>query len=128
MRASRIKSLINGGVSANGDERMLRFLVRALGVLFLAGGFAALVLDGARSIAASSLLLTPFGETCYRLFPRSFTLLQPAVERHLHAIVWDPFLLSAFLAPAFLVFGLFGLLLLWLARARPAPLDMVNRA
>lgn len=107
---------------------MLRFLVRAVGVLFLAGGFAALVLDGARSIAASSLLLTPLGESCYRLFPRSFALLQPAVERHLHPLVWDPFLYSIFLLPTFLMFGLFGLLLLWMARRRPAPLDQINGA
>ena len=107
---------------------MFGFLVRTIGVLFLAGGFAALVLDGARSIAVSSVQITPFGESCYRLFPRSFTLLQPAVERHLHPLVWDPFLLSVFLLPTFLVFGLFGLLLLWLAQRRQAPLDLLNRA
>jgi hypothetical protein len=107
---------------------MFRFLVRTVGVLFLAAGFAALVLDGARSIAASSPLLTPFGESCYRLFPRSFTLLQPAVERHLHPLVWEPFLLSVFLLPTFLMFGLFGLLLLWLARRRESSLDRVSGA
>jgi hypothetical protein len=107
---------------------MFRFLVRTIGFVFLAGGFAALVLDGARSIAASILIATPFGESCYRMFPRSFPLLQPAVERHLHPLVWDPFLLSVFLLPTFLVFGLLGMLLLWLAQRRQETLDRVSRA
>ncbi len=107
---------------------MFRFLVRAIGFVFLAGGFAGLVLDGARSIAASSLLATPFGESCHRMFPRSFALLQPAVERHLHPLVWDPFLLSVLLLPTFLVFGVLGLLLLWLAQRREESLDRASRA
>ncbi len=37
---------------------MLRILVRIAGVLLLAGGFAALVADGARSLAGGSLYVT----------------------------------------------------------------------
>ncbi|MFZ9502548.1 MAG: hypothetical protein ACO27F_13370 [Beijerinckiaceae bacterium] len=97
---------------------MFGFLVRAIGVLFLAGGFAAFVIDGSRTIAASRLIVTSFGETCLQMFPRLFPLLQPAVERRLHPLVWDPFLLAVFLLPTAFVFAAFGLLLLWLARRR----------
>jgi hypothetical protein len=34
---------------------MLRLLIRAAGALFLAGGFVALVLDGARSLAGKNI-------------------------------------------------------------------------
>jgi hypothetical protein len=46
----------------------------------------------------------------------------------LHPLVWDPFLLSVFLLPTFLVFGLLGMLLLWLAQRRQETLDRVSRA
>jgi hypothetical protein len=107
---------------------MFRFLVRAIGVLFLAGGFAALIVDGARAIAASRLVVTAFGETCQRMFPRMFPMLQSFVENHLHPLVWDPFLLAVFLLPTAFVFMAFGLLLLWLGRRREAALDALSRA
>lgn len=98
---------------------MARFLTRTVALLLLAGGFAALVIDGVRSISGSRLVVTAFGETMYRLFPQSFPKLQPVVEQRLHPAVWDPFLLSFFLTPAWIVLGFLGLLLFWLARRRP---------
>ncbi len=97
---------------------MARFLTRTVALLLLAAGFSALVVDGVRSISGSHLVITAFGETVYRLFPHSFPKLQPVVEQKLHPVVWDPFLLSFFLTPAWLVLGFFGLLLFWLARRR----------
>ena len=97
---------------------MTRFLTRTLALLLLAAGFAALIVDGVRSIAGSRVVITAFGETAYRLFPQSFPKLQPAVEQRLDPIIWDPFLLSFFLTPTWLVFGFMGMLLFWLARRR----------
>ena len=51
---------------------MLRFLVRAVGFVALAWAFAAAVMDGARSIANSTVLLTPLGATIARLAPERF--------------------------------------------------------
>ena len=90
---------------------MLRFMTRALGLLLLAGAFAALVADGVRSIAGEAWSVTPLGAAAIWLFPKSFPILQPAVERHLHPWLWDPVLLNLFLAPAFVVLGLLGVLL-----------------
>jgi hypothetical protein len=42
---------------------MLRILSRFLGIWLLAGALVAAVVDGARSIASSSVVLTPAGET-----------------------------------------------------------------
>lgn len=99
---------------------MLRFLIRLLGYLAIAGGFVALVIDGARSIANGALLFTPLGEILLTLLPSRYPLLQPAVERNLHPLLWDPVLLSLMRAPSALVGLALGFLLLWLG-ARPEP-------
>ena len=98
---------------------MIRFLTRTMALLLLAAGFAALVVDGVRSISGSRIVVTAFGETIFRIFPFSFPKLQPAVEQRLHPIVWDPFLLSFFVTPTWLILGFLGLLLFWLTRRRP---------
>lgn len=98
---------------------MIRFLTRTVALLLLAAGFAALVVDSVRSIAASRVLVTAFGETIFKIFPFSFPKLQPAIEQRLHPIVWDPFLLSFFVTPTWLILSFLGLLLFWLTRRRP---------
>jgi hypothetical protein len=90
---------------------MIRFLTRTIALLLLAAGFAALVVDGVRSISGSRVVVTAFGETIFRIFPFSFPKLQP--------VVWDPFLLSFFVTPTWLILGFLGLLLFWLTRRRP---------
>lgn len=97
---------------------MLRFLVRTFGLILLAAGFAALIIDGTRSIAASSMTMARFGDLCNYLFPKLFPFLQPAVERNLHPLLWDPVLRGFFLAPSWLVLTVFGLLLIWMAKRR----------
>ena len=106
---------------------MVRFVVRLIALLVLAGGFAALIVDGVRSIAGGGVLVTSFGETCFQFFPRTFPLLQPAVERHLHPLVWDPVLLSVLLLPTFVVLTVLGVLLFWLARRREPPIGFSSR-
>jgi hypothetical protein len=97
---------------------MLRFLARSCGLVLLAAGFAALIIDGTRSIAASALMISPFGDMCAYLFPRLFPLLQPAVERNLHPLLWDPILKGFLMAPSWVVLPAFGFLLLWMAKRR----------
>ena len=106
---------------------MVRFLVRTVALLLLAAAFAALVVDGVRSIAASRIIITAFGETSYRVLPHHFPLLQTAVEQRLHPVVWDPFLLSLFLAPAWLVLAVLGVLLYWAARPRGTQVGFSSR-
>lgn len=106
---------------------MFRFLIRTIGLILLAAGFAALIVDGTRSIAAAKLIVTPFGSTALYLFPASFPLLQPAVERHIHPLLWDPFLLALFLLPTFLVLAVLGLLLIWMVRRRQITIGYSSR-
>ena len=46
---------------------MIRLLFRFLGVLLLAAAFAALIIDGTKSIAASAILYTPASDTAAQL-------------------------------------------------------------
>jgi hypothetical protein len=105
---------------------MIRFIIRLVALFALAAGFAVLVIDGTRSIAASGLVVTPFGETCAKFFPRQFPLLQPMAER-LHPLLWDPVLRDLFALPTWLVLTLFGTILFWLARRRRPKIGYSSR-
>ena len=74
---------------------MIRFLVRLAGYVLIAAGFVSLVIDGARSIANSAVMVTPLGETLALLLRERYLQIQPAVERNLHPLLWDPVLLWA---------------------------------
>ena len=95
---------------------MFRFIARALGLILIAAGFVGLVIDGTRSIANGTLMFTPVGAVGFRLFGEKYLLLQPAIERHIHPLLWDPVVLNLTLAPASLVGVLVGMLLLWLGQ------------
>jgi hypothetical protein len=105
---------------------MLRTLIRWMGYGLLAAAMALGVLDGARSISVSSFEATPLGAAALWLLPRHFPLLEPAVTRHLHPVLWDPVLLNLLLLPAAAAaFGLGGLLLALGRPARPSAIGPV---
>ena len=106
---------------------MIRLIVRFLGLVLLAAAFAALVIDGTRSIAANTLLLTPLGQTAMWLFPNKFPLLQPMIEKNIHPLLWNPILLSALRLPAWLGLGLLGVACLELARKRQRQIGFSSR-
>ena len=93
---------------------MLRLLVRALGFVALAWAFAAAVMDGARSIANSTVLLTPLGSTIARLAPERFQEL-PSLAARIHPKLWDPVLIHILYIPTFIVLAVVGLALTALA-------------
>jgi hypothetical protein len=101
---------------------MFRFLARLLGLVLIAAGFVGLVIDGTRAIANGTVSFTPLGEVAFRLFPRSFPLIEPAVTRHVHPWLWDYGLLYVFLLPASVLGFLLGALLLWLGRRPSEPI------
>jgi hypothetical protein len=92
---------------------MIRFLLRALGVLIAAGGFTALVIDGVKSLANSAPVLTSLGQIGFQLFGERYLQLQPAIERNLHPMLWDPVLLSLTQLPASAIGFVIGFFLLW---------------
>ena len=78
---------------------MLRFLLRAIGLLLLAGGFIALIVDGTRSLAASSLYVTSIDAALQTLAPAVYQSLEKSVLAHLPHFVWDPALVHLLRVP-----------------------------
>jgi hypothetical protein len=109
-----------------GATRM-RFICRLIGLALLAGAFAAAVIDGARSIAASRLIVTSLGSTLYAAFPNKMPLLQPFIERQIHPFLWNPILYHVLLAPNWAVLGLVAVILLYALRKRPPPIGYSER-
>jgi hypothetical protein len=105
----------------------MRLIGRLIGLALLAGAFAAAVIDGAKSIAASHLVLTPLGEALYAAFPNKMPLLQPFIERQIHPLLWKPVLYNILLAPTWLALGVVGIALLYALRKRPRPIGYSDR-
>ena len=102
---------------------MLRFVLRLAGLFTLAAGFAALVIDGTRSIAAGALLLTPFGELLKSRLPT----LQQVIGHDLHPLLWDPVATGLLRLPVWVVLAAGGALLLWMARRRAPVIGYTSR-
>ncbi len=100
---------------------MFRFLSRLVGLVLVAGGFILGVIDGTRSIADSTLALTPLGGTLARQLGARFDALQPLVERNIHPLLWDPVLTTLLLVPTAAFMVVVGFVFLWAGRP-PEPL------
>jgi len=106
---------------------VFRLIGRLIGLALLAGAFAAAVIDGARTIAASQFTVTPMGRTLYDAFPNKFPLLQPFIERQIHPLLWNPILVNILQAPTWAVLGVLGGFILYMLRRRPRPIGHSNR-
>jgi hypothetical protein len=95
---------------------MFRFLLRLSGLFSLAGAFAALVIDGTRSLAGGRVILTPLSDL---LVQRIGMIERGALS--LHPLLWDPIATTLLRLPLWIALGLAGVLLLQLARP-PQPL------
>jgi hypothetical protein len=107
---------------------VIRLVVRILGLALLAGAFAAAVIDGAASIAANQLSITPVGRPLYLIFPNKFPLAEAFIERQIHPLLWDPVLVDILRLPTWLVLAVLGLGLFYLVRRRPPPIGHSNRS
>lgn len=102
---------------------MFRFLVRLAGLFAIAGALIALVVDGTKSIAASSLFVTSLGQAWFAFDPASLQAAQAAVashiEVHVGSWVWFPVIQFLLTLPVWLVFGGAGALLVIAGRPLP---------
>lgn len=64
---------------------MFTFLIRTLGLWLVAGAVVAIVIDGMKTIATGSLVLTPLLTTWSGIAPASFASAKAAVP----AFLWD---------------------------------------
>lgn len=101
---------------------MIALFVRFVGLWFVAGGLAALVIDATRSIAASEMMLTPLGVSLSTVLgPTALTSAQTFVQRievFVGAWLWDPAILWFLSLPTWGVLGAIGFVLTYLGRLR----------
>ncbi|MBV8850649.1 MAG: hypothetical protein JOZ16_13810 [Methylobacteriaceae bacterium] len=98
---------------------MIRLFFRFLGILLLAAAFAALIVDGTKSIAASAVIYTPTADTAAQIFPEKFKLIQPTLER-IHPALWNPGMTSLLRLPVWIIIAVLGMICLLLGR-KPRP-------
>ena len=101
--------------------RMLRFLSRLAGYWLLAAALVAAVVDGAKSIAASALVLTPIGETWSMVAARLASGEEPAQPDAAAApLAWPLDVLSAWLVsvPTAALLAVLGFVFLAVGRKR----------
>ncbi len=97
---------------------MIRFLLRTLGLLFLAAAFIFLVYDGTRSIAANVLLYSKVDEIWSLVHTASLQQLQPSIAKSAPPWLWDPVVTTVLDAPAVVVLGIIGAILILLGRRK----------
>ena len=105
---------------------MIRFTLRLIGLLMLAGAFAAAVIDGARSLADQKLELTSMGWAIAHAFPTKFAQMQAFVVKKA-PMAWDLVVVNLLYAPATLDLAVFGAVLFYLTRRPAVPLGAVRR-
>jgi hypothetical protein len=101
---------------------MIRFLLRTLGLLFLAAAFIFLVYDGTRSIAANVLLYSKVDEIWSLLNTASLQQLQPWIEKNAPAWLWDPVVTTVLDSPATVAFAVIGAIMILLGRRKKPPI------
>ena len=104
----------------------MRLMLRLVGLLLLAGAFVAILVDGARSVAAGKAAILPFGRTLMTFSPDGFQKLRVLIETKL-PIFWDPVLVTILLMPSWVVLGTIGLVLLVTTRPRPPMIGYSRR-
>lgn len=97
---------------------MFRFALRALGLWALAGGFAAAVIDGMKSIAASKVVIGSALATWNDLAPASVAAVHARLDAALGPVVvaWLDYGLARL--PTWAVLGVLGALLVTLGLPR----------
>lgn len=93
-------------------------ILRFLGNISFLAAIVALVYDGTKSLGEGALSMTPLGQHWFNLSPGTLSLAQSAIEKHVSPALWDPVVVTILLAPAWVVFGVTGLILHIIGRKR----------
>ncbi len=105
----------------------MRFLARFIGLIALAGAFAAAVIDGARWVVGGSFAPTSTGAALYWLSPKLLAAAQSFVESRLGAWAWNEVLVRALLAPAFVALTILSAVLFLVSRPPPPEIGHSSR-
>jgi hypothetical protein len=89
-----------------------------LALFALALALITAVLDITRSIADSTLVMTPLGVDWFNFSPATLNASQATIQNYVHPIVWDPVIQTILLAPSWFVFSIIWLILTLLGKNR----------
>jgi hypothetical protein len=82
-----------------------RITARTLGSLLLGLALLSCLYGLYQFTLGEPLLFADLGHFWYRRSPTSLQLLQPAIERHIAAWLWDPVMLAILTTPTWIVIG-----------------------
>lgn len=91
---------------------------RILGWLLILGALLVAASEAYTWLDQGSYHIVKAGELWYRESPGTLNLSQAIVQRYIYPPLWDDVVVPMLLAPAWLVFGVPGILLLILCRRR----------
>jgi hypothetical protein len=93
------------------EKDLIRSLLRLLAYMSLSLAIIAAVLDAARSVGASHLVLTSMRDSWLSLSQSSLGLAETYVRSHIYPMFWVPLMLWVLEAPTFIVFAVLAFLL-----------------
>lgn len=94
----------------------MRFLSRFIGLVLAAGAFVAFVIDGARSIADSTLQTRVLGGVWVALDPAGYAAARAGVERDLSGALWEFGVMPVLATPLFVALMILAALFLFIGR------------
>ena len=104
----------------------MRLVVVIIGWILLALGVAILCHDLVKWMLSGAFEVIDAGLFWFSVHPDSLKLAEPAIARYIHPFLWHPVMSTILLAPAFVVFAVPGVILLYLThrRGRSSPVDL----
>lgn len=106
---------------------MFRLLLRIFGYAIVAAGFVGLMIDATRSLANSTISVTPLQDLAQMQFGERLAALQISIERQIHPLLWDPVLVDILRLPAAAAGLAIGFFLLWLGRIPAGKIGYLTR-
>lgn len=96
----------------------MRLVFRITGTWLLGMALILLVIDGTRSLAASTFVFTSAGETWLSLHPASLEVVRDFIASRFFGVVLDPILSIVLALPGFAVLAIPGVLFALMGRSR----------
>jgi hypothetical protein len=104
-------------LSPQGEETMLRLILRFFSLCLLATAFITLIIDARRSYGAATLSVTPLSEFLTLFVPGKLALVQDFIDRHVHPM--RAITAELLRLPVWFNFAVVGGIIAWLAK-KPA--------
>jgi hypothetical protein len=96
----------------------MRLILRIAGTVLIACAVILVIIDGTKSLAANTLVLTPLETSWMEMHAESLVALRAFLETRLFGPVLKPAVSALLGFPGFAVIGVPGVLLAWAGRSR----------